>query len=235
MDIRAGWSPQTFFSTHGNQLPSLSGVHGLKDYLCSAHLHGSFDGRIYSLEHFHKSKFVQQRTQEDGHYRGNPWNHELLTVRGVDCRVSKKMFGGLIPVYCIASAPNLFEGQCIKKCLTFSACRFSCSMAAWTGNLLESTNLGWIPSMAVTRGSQVTGHIATNKAPGDDTPLTIAVNIASRWGRPRTTGESADTRGGESCCAGPSWPTLSPADRTVSLARLYCLSSKLSLPQIHNI
>ena len=47
----------------------------------------------------------------------------------------------------------------------------------------------------------VTGHIAsTNKAPGDDTPLTIAVNIA-RWGRPRTTGESADTRGGESCCA----------------------------------
>ena len=50
----------------------------------------------------------------------------------------------------------------------------------------------------------VTGHIATNKAPGDDTPLTIAVNIASRWGRPRTTGESADTRGGESFCAGPS-------------------------------
>ena len=30
----------------------------------------------------------------------------------------------------------------------------------------------------------VTGHIATNKAPGDDTALTIAVNIA-RWGRPR--------------------------------------------------
>ena len=45
----------------------------------------------------------------------------------------------------------------------------------------------------------VTGHIATNKAPGDDTALTIAVNIASRWGRPRTTGESADTGGGESC------------------------------------
>ena len=66
--------------------------------------------------------------------------------------------------------------------------------------------------MAVTRGSQVvtgghqgvTGHIATNKAPGDDTALTIAVNIASRWGRPRTTGESADTRSGESFCAGPS-------------------------------
>ena len=44
----------------------------------------------------------------------------------------------------------------------------------------------------------VTGHIATNKAPGDDTPLTIAVNIA-RWGRPRQQAESADTRGGESC------------------------------------
>ena len=96
---RAGWGPQTFFLTHGNQPPSLSGVHGLKDYLCSAHLHGSFDGRIYSLEHFHKSKFVQQRTQEGGHYRGNPWNHELLTVRGVDYRASKKMFWGVIPVY----------------------------------------------------------------------------------------------------------------------------------------
>ena len=98
--IRAGWGPQTFFWTHDNQLLSLSGVHGLKDYLCSAHLHGSFDGRIYSLEHFHKSKFVQQRTQEGGHYRGNPWNHELLTVRGVDYRASKKMFWGVIPVLC---------------------------------------------------------------------------------------------------------------------------------------
>ena len=31
--------------------------------------------------------------------------------------------------------------------LTFRAWRFSCSMAAWTGNLLERTNLGWIPSI----------------------------------------------------------------------------------------
>ena len=40
----------------------------------------------------------------------------------------------------------------------------------------------------------VTGHIATNKAPGDDTALTIAVNIA-RWGRPRTRGESGGHKG----------------------------------------
>ena len=43
---RPGWPPKTYFSTHGNQLPSMSGVHGVKDFLCSAHLHGSFDGRI---------------------------------------------------------------------------------------------------------------------------------------------------------------------------------------------
>ena len=69
---RAGRGPQTFFAMHSNQLPSLSGVHGLKDFLCSDHLLESFDGRNYSLKHFHKSKFVQQRTQEEEHYRGNP-------------------------------------------------------------------------------------------------------------------------------------------------------------------
>ena len=35
-------------STHGNQLPSLSGVYGLKDFLCSDHLVESFDVKIYT-------------------------------------------------------------------------------------------------------------------------------------------------------------------------------------------
>ena len=95
--IRAGWPPKTSFATLNDQLPSMSGVHGFKDFLCSAHLHGSFDGQIYSLKHFHKSKFVPQRTHEDGHYGENPSNHELLTVRAGDCRASKKMFRGLLP------------------------------------------------------------------------------------------------------------------------------------------
>ena len=38
MFLMLWWGPQTYFSTHGNQLPSLSGVHNFKDFLCSAHL-----------------------------------------------------------------------------------------------------------------------------------------------------------------------------------------------------
>ena len=68
----------------------------MKDFLCSAHLLCSFDGRIYIYGSVLKRNFYHKRTQEDGHYRENPSNHELLTVRGVDCRVSKNMFGGLI-------------------------------------------------------------------------------------------------------------------------------------------
>ena len=92
-------TPQTFFGTHGNQLPSMSGVHGLKDFPFSDHLLESFDGQIYSLKHFKKCKFVHQRTQEDEHYRENPSNHELLTVRGVDHRALLKMFRGQITIY----------------------------------------------------------------------------------------------------------------------------------------
>ena len=103
IDNRAGWGLRTFFSTNGNHLPSLSGVYGLKDFLCSDHLHGSFGGRIYSLKHFNKCKFVHQRTQEDEHYRENPSNHELLTVRGVDRRALLKMFRGQITIYCIVT------------------------------------------------------------------------------------------------------------------------------------
>ena len=40
---------QSTFSTHSNQLLSLSGVHGLKDFLCSAHILESFDGHEFTL------------------------------------------------------------------------------------------------------------------------------------------------------------------------------------------
>ena len=32
-------------------------------------------------------------------YRENPSNHELLTVRGVDCRALLKIFGGPVTLY----------------------------------------------------------------------------------------------------------------------------------------
>ena len=76
--------PQTFFTTHDNQIPSLSEVYGFKDFLYSAHLLGSFVGQIYSYGSVLKSIFVHQGIQEDGHYREN---HESLRVRRVDCRV----------------------------------------------------------------------------------------------------------------------------------------------------
>ena len=100
--------PPNIFSTHGNQLSSLSGVHSLKDFLSSDHLVESFDGRSYTYGSVLKSNFYHKTTQQDGHYRANPSNHELLTVRGVDCRVSKKMFGGLIPPYCRFTFPRDF-------------------------------------------------------------------------------------------------------------------------------
>ena len=98
LSSRAEWGHGTFFSTHGNHLPSLSGVHGLKDFLWSDHLLESFNGRSYTHGSVLKSNFYHKTTQEDGHYRENPSNHELLTVRGGDCRVWKKMFRGLIPL-----------------------------------------------------------------------------------------------------------------------------------------
>ena len=51
---------------------------------------------------------MHKTTQQDGHYRANPSNHELLTVRGVDCCVSKRMFGGLIPPYYRIDYRSLF-------------------------------------------------------------------------------------------------------------------------------
>ena len=58
--IRVGWGPQTFFSMHGNQLPSLSGVHVLEVFLWCAQLLESFHGRSSSLKHFHKCKFFHK-------------------------------------------------------------------------------------------------------------------------------------------------------------------------------
>ena len=99
MYIRAGWPHQPLSGTLDDQLPSMSGAHGLKDFFCRVHLLESFEGRIYSLEHFHKCKFVPQRTQEDEHYRENLSNHELLTLRGVDRRVCLIRVCGVIPPY----------------------------------------------------------------------------------------------------------------------------------------
>ena len=72
MHIWVGQGPQTFFGTHSNQLPSLSGVHGFKDFLYSVYLVGSFDGRIYTYGSVLNSKFVHQRPQQDEDYRKNP-------------------------------------------------------------------------------------------------------------------------------------------------------------------
>ena len=65
-------NPKTYFATLDDQLPSMTGVHGFKDFLCSDHLLESFDGRIYTYGSVLKSKFVHQRIQEDEHYRENP-------------------------------------------------------------------------------------------------------------------------------------------------------------------
>ena len=97
MYVRAGWPHQPLSGTLDDQLPSMSGAHGLKDFLCSAHLLESFEGRIYTYGSVLKSKFVPQRTQEDGLYRKNPSNYELLTLRGVDRRVCLIRVGGVIP------------------------------------------------------------------------------------------------------------------------------------------
>ena len=69
-------------------------------FLWSSTFYSSFDGRIYTYCSVLKSKFVHQRTQEDEHYRENPSNHELLTVRGVDRCAFLKMFWAQVTVYC---------------------------------------------------------------------------------------------------------------------------------------
>ena len=76
----------------------MSGVHGLKDFLYSDHLLESFYVRSYTYGSVLKSKFYHQTTQEDGHYKEYPLNHEIQEVRRVDCRASQKVFGRLIPL-----------------------------------------------------------------------------------------------------------------------------------------
>ena len=50
------------------------------------------------MEVFQRVKFYHQTTQEDGHYKEYPLNHEIQEVRRVDCRASQKVFGRLIPL-----------------------------------------------------------------------------------------------------------------------------------------
>ena len=57
----------------------------MEDFLFIDYLLDSFNGTIYTNGSVLKSEFVHQRIQEDEHYRENPSNHELLTLRGVDC------------------------------------------------------------------------------------------------------------------------------------------------------
>ena len=92
LNSRAGWGPRTFFSTNNNQLPSLSGVHSLSDFLCSDHLVESFYGRSYTYGSVLKSNFYNKTTQQDGHYRAissntmNSWQWgELIAVCRKKC------------------------------------------------------------------------------------------------------------------------------------------------------
>ena len=55
----------------------------------------------FPLFHVHKSTFHLKRTQEDGHYRENLSNHELLRVRRVDCHALLKIFGGFVTLYTV--------------------------------------------------------------------------------------------------------------------------------------
>ena len=71
----------------------MSGVNGLKDFLCNDHLFESFYGGISTYESVLESNFHRKRIQEDGHYRENPSNHELLTVRELIVMGTKKCLG----------------------------------------------------------------------------------------------------------------------------------------------
>ena len=88
----------------------------MKDFLSSDHLLESFDGRSYTYGSVLKSNFYHKTTQQDGHYyRANPSNHELLTVRGVDCRVSKTNVQGPHPTLMyILCKKNLFRAAATK-------------------------------------------------------------------------------------------------------------------------
>ena len=104
MKARVWFGPGTFLTRHDDQLPSLSGVHVLKDFLCSAHLLESFDWRIYSLKHFNKCKFVHQRTTEKILQTMNSWQWgELIVVPSLKCSGPKSQ--STVHTTCCGSAP----------------------------------------------------------------------------------------------------------------------------------
>ena len=91
------------------------------------------NGRIYSFRSVLKSKFIHKWTPEDGHYRENPSNRKLLTVRGVDCRVFLKMFGGKITLYCTLNVLHNFLCPSYTQLLDIVVihCCTSCCGAVW--------------------------------------------------------------------------------------------------------
>ena len=134
--------------------------------LCSAHLHGSFGGRIYSLEHFNRCKFVHQRIHEDEHYRENPSNHELLTVRGGDCCASKKFSGA-------SSRPSLYPPPPARP-------------AGCTTTRLSIPGQAWVTTLAHPAGSATTSlpfpgvwpsAVPTSQLPGADVAFVLRARL----------------------------------------------------------
>ena len=115
MNTRLWFGPGTFLTRHDDQLPSLSGVHGLKDFLCSAHLLESFDGRIYTYWSFLKSKFVHQRIQEDGRLEKilqtmNSWEWgELIVVCWKICLGASSHSSGYLSDWTVLKIMSLYN------------------------------------------------------------------------------------------------------------------------------
>ena len=75
------------------------GISAAKMFFSSQYVFIIIDFCIYIklLYRIHGYVYPIYRGMYGGHYGENPSNHELLTVRGGDCRASKKMFGSLLP------------------------------------------------------------------------------------------------------------------------------------------
>ena len=112
--------PQTFFSTHSNQLPLLSGVHGLNDFLYSVHILGSFDGRIYNINHFPISVNLSIKGSK-----------KIGTTEKILQTMYSWEFKGLSVVFrdLLVTIPCLYVYPCLNLCLSF------------TKKLFETTNL----------------------------------------------------------------------------------------------
>ena len=73
---RVWQGPQRFLTRHDNQLPSLSGVHGLKDFLCIDHLLESFYSGSYSLKHVYIPPSKDSRRWSLQRKSFKPWTPE---------------------------------------------------------------------------------------------------------------------------------------------------------------